>query len=44
MTSSKSFPDNSVVAGVPAKLINTNGAEGYIYNYIDADGVLHPRV
>lgn len=40
----KSFPDNSVVAGVPAKLINTNGAEGYIYNYIDADGVLHPRV
>lgn len=35
--------NNSVVAGVPAKIISYNGSEGYIYNYVDQSGVFHPR-
>ena len=36
-------PDNAVVAGVPAKVISMDGSDGYIYSYIDKDGVEHPR-
>ena len=35
--------DNSVVVGAPAKVISMSGSEGYIYSYIDANGVKHPR-
>lgn len=35
--------DNSVVAGVPAKVISNKGSEGYIYSYIDSSGIKHPR-
>lgn len=39
----KDVLDNSVVVGAPAKVISMSGSEGYIYSYIDADGVKHPR-
>lgn len=39
----KDAPDNSVVAGVPAKILSMEGSEGYIYNQIDKDGIIHPR-
>lgn len=35
--------DNSVVVGSPAKVISMRGSEGYIYSYIDSNGVKHPR-
>ena len=35
--------DNSVIVGAPAKVISNKGSEGYIYSYIDSDGVKHPR-
>ena len=35
--------DNAVVAGAPAKVLSMTGTEGYIYSYIDKDGVKHPR-
>lgn len=39
----RDFPDNAVVAGAPAKVLSMSGTEGYIYSYIDKDGVKHPR-
>lgn len=35
--------DNSVIVGAPAKVISNKGSEGYIYSYIDSDGIKHPR-
>ena len=35
--------DNSVIVGAPAKVISEKGSEGYIYSYIDSNGVKHPR-
>ena len=39
----RDVPEHAVVAGAPAKVISMNGSEGYIYSYIDKDGVEHPR-
>jgi serine O-acetyltransferase len=39
----RDVPDNAVVVGAPAKVISYKGSEGYIYNTIDDQGVLHPR-
>lgn len=39
----RDVPDNAVVAGAPAKVISMTGSEGYIYTYIDKEGVKHPR-
>lgn len=39
----RDVPDNAVVVGAPAKVISYKGSEGYIYNTIDEQGVLHPR-
>ena len=36
-------PEHAVVAGAPAKIISMKGSEGYIYSYVDTDGVEHPR-
>lgn len=35
--------NNAVVVGAPAKVISKTGTEGYIYSYIDKNGVKHPR-
>ena len=39
----KDVEDNSVVVGAPARVISKNGSEGYIYSYIDSNGIKHPR-
>ncbi len=39
----RDVPDNSVAVGVPAKVISMTGSKGYIYSYIDKNGVKHPR-
>lgn len=39
----RSVPDNAVVAGAPAKVISMEGSDGYIYTYIDKEGIKHPR-
>ena len=36
-------PANAVVVGTPAKVISMTGSEGYIYTYIDTQGIKHPR-
>lgn len=39
----RDVPNNAVVVGAPAKIISMAGSEGYIYSYIDKNGVKHPR-
>ena len=39
----RDVPENAVVVGSPARIISMAGSEGYIYSYIDKDGVKHPR-
>ena len=39
----RDVPENAVVVGSPAKVISMKGSEGYIYSYIDKEGIKHPR-